>query len=117
MALLERKWLNTAHKALDNVATDDNYWSQIAEVYSRRQLTQYTDKFSALSGIASAISAVGAGDVYLEGLWNNSRPFDLTWRTQLDKWVDSNLTKPPGYRPPSLSWASVDMAPLNPGIT
>jgi hypothetical protein len=105
-----REWLTGAHNALKKASSDDNYWRQVAEAYSRRQLTQHSDKLPALSGIAAAISAVREGDVYLAGLWKNSLLFDLTWRTEWGKWDagDVDITKPPNYRAPSWSWASID---------
>lgn len=102
----KRQWFHGAHRALKNVATDDNYWHQLVEIYSRRQLTQHSDKLPALSGIANAISTVRIGDTYLAGLCKDSLSFDLTWRTQCGEWADS--TKPLEYRAPSWSWASVD---------
>jgi hypothetical protein len=78
----KRERLTGAHQALNNEATDDNYWRQLVEAYSRRQLTQHTDKLPALSGIANVISAVRVGDIYLAGVWKNSLAFDLTWRTE-----------------------------------
>jgi Heterokaryon incompatibility protein (HET) len=105
-----REWLTGAHNALKKASSDDNYWRQVVEAYSRRQLTQHIDKLPALSGIANAISAVREGDVYLAGLWKNSLLFDLTWRTEQGKWDDGDvkIMKPSDYRAPSWSWASID---------
>jgi hypothetical protein len=99
----KREWLTVAHKALKNEATDDNYWRQVVEAHSRRQLTQRIDKLPPLSGFANAVSAVRVGDTYLAGIWKNSLAFDLIWRTESGKWADGEITKPPGYRAPSWS--------------
>ncbi len=101
----EREWLRGIHNELlgHNETTDTKNWRRIAEVYSQCQLTKHCDKLPALSGIASAVSAVRKGDIYLAGLWKNSLALDLAWKTE---WTKSMA--PTEYRAPSWSWASID---------
>lgn len=51
-------------------------WEKIVELYTRRDLTQPTDKLPALSGLA-AIVHEHLGSRYLAGLWKDSLPAAL----------------------------------------
>ncbi|KAK7937826.1 HET-domain-containing protein [Apiospora aurea] len=76
---------------------------EIAKEYSRRAMTNSSDKLVAISAIAKTI-AVGHGYTYLAGLFKESLPINLCWMT------DEGLPKPrpKQYRAPSWSWAAVD---------
>ncbi|KAF4465904.1 RNase H domain [Fusarium albosuccineum] len=85
-------------------------WCNIAEEFSRRNLTYSGDKHPALAGIALEFSATKSGD-YVAGLWN-----DGNLRTHLAWYVPpivpmqgpSRTSRPSQYRAPSWSWASID---------
>ncbi|KAK8059260.1 hypothetical protein PG996_009190 [Apiospora saccharicola] len=76
---------------------------EVARQYSRRAMTNSSDKLVALSAIAKTI-AVGRGYTYLAGLFKENLPVHLCWM------VDEGLPKPrpKQYRAPSWSWAAVD---------
>ncbi|KAJ3535803.1 hypothetical protein NM208_g6982 [Fusarium decemcellulare] len=85
-------------------------WCNITEEFSRRTLTFPGDKLPALAGIALEFSAAKSGD-YVAGLWN-----DQNLRNHLAWYVPpivpmqgpSRTSRPPQYRAPSWSWASID---------
>ncbi|GKZ76427.1 hypothetical protein AnigIFM56816_006690 [Aspergillus niger] len=84
-------------------------WCAITMVYSACQLTVPSDKLVAISGLAKdalrRLKDLGYDeDVYLAGLWRQNLPWCLTWR------VMESCRRPPTYRAPSWSWASVDGA-------
>lgn len=79
-------------------------WREIVRSYSVRKLTNIDDKLPALSGIAALLKNK-SGYVYAAGLWKESMPFDLLWRS--DQTGDLKSTK---ERSPSWSWISVDGA-------
>ncbi|GCB27691.1 hypothetical protein AAWM_10576 [Aspergillus awamori] len=73
------------------------------------RLTVPSDKLVAISGLAKdalrRLKDLGYDeDVYLAGLWRQNLPWCLTWR------VMESCRRPPTYRAPSWSWASVDGA-------
>ena len=102
----------------------DGGWLALIEEYSLRNMTNPEDKLPALSGIAQAIHEA-TNDEYLAGLWRNQIFEDLCWRTYhrnevniqrpggftfLTGEVERTPERPPGYRAPSWSWASLDAA-------
>ena len=85
-------------------------WLGIVESYTRRNLTVASDKFRALSGVASrywqATRTSTSNDVYLSGLWLQTFAEELVWG--LDKARDQTLrTETDKIAPPSWSWASL----------
>ncbi|KAH9888001.1 heterokaryon incompatibility protein-domain-containing protein [Cubamyces lactineus] len=87
-------------------------WYDIVGNYSRRSLTNPSDKLIALSGLAE-LFARALGSDYLAGLWRIALPGDLLWQVRVPPGVTippgtSNSSRPRGYRAPSWSWASVD---------
>ena len=91
-------------------------WRNIISEYTSRKLTKESDRFPALSGVASKLQ-VFTHDTYLGGLWKNDLLKSLLWQTE------SPLPLPPAYRAPSFSWASVsgsvvyNITPFNHTIT
>ncbi|GAQ40529.1 HET domain-containing protein [Aspergillus tubingensis] len=84
-------------------------WCAIAMVFTACQLTVPSDKLVAISGLAKDVRRrlKGLGydeDDYLAGLWRQNLPGCLTWK------VLKPGRRPPSYRAPSWSWASVDGA-------
>jgi Heterokaryon incompatibility protein (HET) len=78
-------------------------WYQIVREYSRRSLTFQDDKFPAISALATKVQSIN-GDEYLAGLWGNDLLRGLLWST----YPTVTLVKPPTWRAPSWSWASVN---------
>ena len=80
-----------------------NIWynNVVAQSYSRRKLTLPDDKLTAISGIARAFGRHFRVS-YLAGLWQLDLPWGLSWRRR------GPIERPPGYRAPSFSWASLD---------
>lgn len=78
-----------------------NHWRTLCTHYSYRELTYAEDKLPAISGMANKIGKKVSSQ-YLAGLWKDNLMHDLFWET-----ADSG-TKPPEYRAPSWSWASLD---------
>lgn len=76
-------------------------WSKIIEVYSRCKLTKPRDKLVAISGIVKNIQQVSKMDYYA-GIWGYDIAEHLNWEGT------GNNTRPPDYRAPSWSWASLD---------
>jgi hypothetical protein len=99
-------------------------WFQAIQSYSRRHLTQPTDKLPALSGLAQNVyhPKRPTGGQYLAGIWSNDILRSLLWSngekqlnylgfeslktiTRLGKWKGA-------YRAPSWSWVACD-GPIN----
>jgi hypothetical protein len=81
------------------------HWEEIVMAYSRRNLTMFEDKLTAISGLAKlfaqATEAVGEKDPYHGGLWASRFITGLSWQT-------SGAKRPVEYSAPTWSWASVD---------
>lgn len=69
--------------------------------YTNRKLTFATNKFSALSGLASAVAEHDQGK-YLAGIWWEDVAFGICWKNV------SLLSKHDDYIASSWSWASVE---------
>ncbi|PMD40315.1 HET-domain-containing protein [Hyaloscypha variabilis F] len=78
-------------------------WHRTIHTYSTRTLTYPTDKLPAIAGLAIEFANL-SGDTYLAGQWLSQLPRELLWST----YPSLHLLKPPSYRAPSWSWASVD---------
>lgn len=77
------------------------HWQTLCSHYSYRELTFPSDKLPAISGIASNFAAK-THSKYLAGLWQDNLVHDLFWQSS------DAATRPPEYRAPSWSWASLD---------
>ncbi|KAI0850272.1 HET-domain-containing protein [Daldinia vernicosa] len=97
-------------------------WLSLVENYTMRNLTVKRDKLTALAGVARAV-AEETGDRYYAGLWRRHFMEDLCWRMypyeEIEDRRDAKITpltgrhlgtvrRPPEYRAPSWSWASLD---------
>ncbi|PYI02055.1 HET-domain-containing protein [Aspergillus sclerotiicarbonarius CBS 121057] len=78
-------------------------WRDMIQTYSSCNLTQESDKFIAMAGIALLFQQVLV-DRYLAGLWQRSLHVDLLWTTNASKGVHVHRTD---AFAPSWSWASV----------
>ncbi|KAI0332048.1 HET-domain-containing protein [Cubamyces sp. BRFM 1775] len=77
-------------------------WRDIVCDYSRRSLSNPSDKLIALSGLAGMFAPV-LGPDYLAGLWRDTLLQDLLWESD-----SRGIAHPHHYRAPSWSWASHD---------
>lgn len=86
----------------------------IVAPYLKCVLTKPEDKLIAISGIAKLFQDIFQDD-YLAGLWRKGLPQQLLWRASGNKQANGlPSAKPPHYRAPSWTWASVD-ADISPG--
>jgi hypothetical protein len=100
-------------------------WFWAIQGYSRRHLTNPTDKLPALSGLTQNVfhSRRATGGFYLAGLWSNDILRQILWENGEDRvqtFCEANyipfsslrtitkLTKAMAYRAPSWSWAAYD---------
>ena len=85
-------------------------WYSMLENYTARNLTNPDDKLPALSGIAN-IMISRINDRYIAGLWESHLNIGMLWqRSSKSPW----LKRPPKWRAPSWSWASLDGTILMP---
>lgn len=85
-------------------------WRDIVCDYSRRSLSNPSDKLIALSGLAGMFAPV-LGPDYLAGIWHDSLLQDLLWESDT-----TSIRLPHYYRAPSWTWTSHD-GPINYYIT
>jgi hypothetical protein len=78
-------------------------WHRLVEEYSERHLSDPRDKLVALEGLVERFAATSA-DTCFAGLWRWHLLDDLLWRPYPGGWY----SRPPVYRSPSWSWASID---------
>lgn len=83
---------------------DQNGWGGVVFDYTQCKLTKFTDRLSALSGIAKVFGDA-LKDEYYAGHFYRTLPQSMIWRT-LPKGMDSRPDGTP-YSAPSWSWASV----------
>ncbi|CVL02562.1 uncharacterized protein FMAN_00066 [Fusarium mangiferae] len=83
-------------------------WSSILWTYGDRNLTEPTDKFPAISGMANLLGAM-LKDEYVAGLWSSKMVQGLAWQG-----LGRQLQPINQYIGPSWSWASLQgIAALN----
>ena len=82
-------------------------WHSVIRDFSRRKLTDESDKLLAVSGLARQIHLV-TGDQYIAGLWKASLRFQLMWYRDPTDVGFYQARRPKTYRAPSWSWASID---------
>ncbi|RGP81864.1 hypothetical protein FLONG3_61 [Fusarium longipes] len=76
-------------------------WTQIVEEYTLRELKEPSDRILAISGIAKCFSSV-FGMNYYAGLWPESLPYQLCWRSDATEKHPRRTD-----RGPSWSWTSI----------
>ncbi|KAI1080177.1 HET-domain-containing protein [Whalleya microplaca] len=84
-------------------------WSATVNLFSGTELTMPNDKLVAISGLAKDAyrelrRSIPRNPRYLAGIWENVLMATLTWYVR----IDSPAKRPPSYRAPSWSWASLD---------
>jgi hypothetical protein len=87
----------------DAVIKFNQTWISIVKTYTTANLTYEKDKLIALSGVAKMLQNI-SGKKYLAGLWEPFLTSGLLWYV----WEGRRDTRPPEYRAPSWSWASID---------
>jgi len=81
------------------------YWADIVKSYALRSMSNLSDRFTALSGLAAKYLSASRGDEYLAGLWANHLAEGLSWRLHQAIEVDSNEVDPMIVSPPWPSWS------------
>ncbi|RTE83533.1 hypothetical protein BHE90_001919 [Fusarium euwallaceae] len=86
------------------------WYNEIAQPYSRRELTKHSDRLPALSGVVKRFHEKIPHDNYLAGLWEQDITRGLLWTTTTTNELGGPGGHLPedGYRAPSWSWASVE---------
>lgn len=78
------------------------HWLELCEEYSRRLLTNQTDKLPALSGVARPFQKYFPKDMYIAGIWSSHLPVALLWRP-LRQFLQRRTTE---YIAPTWSWTN-----------
>ncbi|KAH7319515.1 heterokaryon incompatibility protein-domain-containing protein [Rhexocercosporidium sp. MPI-PUGE-AT-0058] len=93
-----------------------NTWHRVIEDYSKRTFSRITDRFPALSGLASEMQAAHGGE-YVAGAWREDLLRSLLWRraprsigVPPSSPLYKSFPRPSEYRVPSWSWAAIDQA-------
>ncbi|GAB7328954.1 hypothetical protein MBLNU13_g00825t1 [Cladosporium sp. NU13] len=81
-------------------------WMKLLESYSRGKLTQETDAFPAIAGLASKFQNKDLGE-YSAGLWVEEVPITLCWYSRLPVEGMTDNQRSLTYVAPSWSWASI----------
>ena len=100
-------------KVLSDEGTECFYvifaWMELVIAFSHADLSDETDVFPALAGLASAFSKKGLG-AYCAGLWEISLPVALCWYTRQVESEEATHSRPSEYVAPTWSWGSVQGA-------
>lgn len=80
-----------------------SHWGTMVSIYIACHLTEESDRFIVMSGIAKAFRQV-KGDTYLAGLWKRTLHTDLSWETSASRGIQTWRNR--AYAP-SWSWVSV----------
>jgi hypothetical protein len=90
-------------------------WAWVISQFSSRQLTNGSDAFAALEGVATMFGEKNKLGKYYCGLWENEFLRHLLWSSDR---TDSNVShnRPAAYRAPSWSWAAIQGPVKNPAI-
>lgn len=87
-------------------AVEVSDWPKIVEEFTRRELTQPTDKLVAIAGLARKFHAK-TNDQYIAGMWRQDLTFQLCWSVYGER-ENKGL-----YVAPSWSWASIPNGAVN----
>ncbi|KAJ8515204.1 hypothetical protein ONZ45_g7340 [Pleurotus djamor] len=80
-------------------------WFRVVAEYTRRQMTEPSDRLVALAGVAEMFGLIFATD-YLAGLWRKTLLEDLSWEVPVAH--STPQRRPSVNRKPSWSWVAVD---------
>jgi hypothetical protein len=81
-------------------------WMELVLQFSFADLSDETDVFPALAGLAAEFSNKGLG-TYCAGLWERSLPLTLCWYTSQSQSEEATNIRPSKYVAPTWSWGSV----------
>ncbi|KAF1840634.1 HET-domain-containing protein [Cucurbitaria berberidis CBS 394.84] len=81
------------------------YWADIVKSYALRDMTNLSDRLTALSGLAAKYLSASRLDEYLAGLWANNMAEGLGWRVKQSVKIVSNRVDPVVVSPPWPSWS------------
>jgi hypothetical protein len=81
-------------------------WGDMVEEFMQRNLTFATDRLAAFSGVASEM-VERLGMEYCAGLWKESMPAGLLWKSQLN--LSRSMSIADAQNAPSWSWAAVNV--------
>lgn len=96
------------YHCLDERERATGRWAYIVNEFTRRKLTENSDRLPALSGLAKEIQ-LETGDEYLAGLWKKDLRHDLLWKVDvLFSEQGTEWKRPATYRAPTWSWASIE---------
>lgn len=108
-ASLSTKTINASKARIDRFQNNPDgfkYWRSILEAYSKKLLTNPTDRLPALSGLASEIHKVTNAE-YLAGIWREDIFKGLAWHIPSYAWENPSPVSPSQeYIAPSWSWAA-----------
>jgi hypothetical protein len=113
MAHDEYPWVSRQYESAYQV------WNDIVESYARCALTNPSDKFVAISGVAKDFAKT-IDDEYLAGLWRRDFINGLLWSATPEYGDGDDIlpaTRPRVYRAPSWSWASLDAPSMRTQVT
>lgn len=85
--------------------TKVQFWWDLVEGYSQRELTNVSDRFPAFSGLAQRMQCKELG-AYCAGLWTSDLPIALLWTTR-GLLPSKEITLPETYVGPTWSWMSI----------
>lgn len=110
--LLLRKLDPGNQRMAANGGAHPSSWMAIVESYSSGHLSNPHDKLPAVAALAEEYRDTQPVTRYLAGLWEEDLLLQSLWRV-----ADSYMggSRPPGYRAPSWSWASLDGEIVGPG--
>jgi len=77
-------------------------WHRVILHYSRRELSNESDKEAAISGVMTLLGSK-LNDTCIAGLWKRNLPLELLWSIGNDEIA----SRPNEYRAPSWSWLSI----------
>lgn len=85
-------------------------WHSLIEMYTEGRQTYTSDKLLGISGLARQYASRNRlqPQDYIVGMWRNSLPHSLLWRSH------EGGKRPPKYRAPSWTWASIDGRVVSP---
>jgi hypothetical protein len=83
------------------------HWEDICSTFTRRALTDASDRALAISGVAQIFAEL-TGDRYAAGLWKSCLHSGLLWKIEHNRLRPRDIPKPTTYQAPSWSWLSVN---------
>ncbi|KAI1133942.1 HET-domain-containing protein [Hypoxylon sp. FL0543] len=102
------------HEPLDGerpreIKTEDlrEYWKEVIEQYTRRQLTFASDRLLALAGLASYAHSANPDVSYYAGLWSDTLPSTFLWTVDRPVHSDNTSHRIQPSIAPTWSWASI----------